>query len=121
MAAKSKGKSVAEPPLRVVSDRTEAPKIEDITGKPGKARRGYATALRWVVPMIVLAAAAYAAWTYLGRSPGYAYTTAPVTRIKLVGGIVVAIGLVLAITGFVTIGLARRRPLPAAIARPPRA
>lgn len=46
-------------------------------------------------------------------------TNVPVTRIKLVGGTVVAIGLTLAIAGFVMIGRARRRPLPAAIARKP--
>jgi hypothetical protein len=44
-------------------------------------------------------------------------TSAPVTRIKVVGGTAVAIGLALTIAGFIMIVRARRRPLPAAIAR----
>jgi HlyD family secretion protein len=80
MAAKSKGKSAPEPQLRVVSDRAEGPKLADLIGKEGSRRRGYARVLRWVLPLIALAAAAYAAWTYLGRDAGYVYTTAAVTR-----------------------------------------
>ena len=61
--------------------------------------------LVWVPAMLWLVV--YANWD----------THAPVTRIKLVGGATIAIGLALTIAGLITIRRARRRPLPAAIAR----
>jgi len=53
-------------------------------------------------------------WTSLADAPPL---VAPVTRIKVFGGIALAIGLELTIAGFIMISRARRRPLPAAIAR----
>ena len=44
-------------------------------------------------------------------------STAPVTRVKVVGGVAIVIGLLLTIAGFITIVRARSRPLPTAIAR----
>ncbi|MBX3576641.1 MAG: efflux RND transporter periplasmic adaptor subunit [Rhizobiaceae bacterium] len=80
MAAKSEGKRAPEPQLRVISDRDGAPTLGDLIGKEASTQGGAIRLLRWILPIAVLAAVAYAAWTYLGGEAGYVYTTAPVTR-----------------------------------------
>lgn len=80
MAASPKTKQPSpEPQLRVVSEGAEQPDLADLLGKEARARRR--TRLwRWVLPVLALAIAGYAAWSYLGRETGYTFTTTPVAR-----------------------------------------
>lgn len=80
MAASPKTRKPSpEPQLRVVSEGAERLDLADLLGKEARTRRR--TRLwRWVLPLLALAIAGYAAWSYLGRETGYTYTTAPVAR-----------------------------------------
>lgn len=80
MVASSKTKKPSpEPQLRVVSEGVQGPKFSDLLGKETQARRR-TLPWRWMLPVLVVAIAGYAAWSYLGRDPGYTYTMAAVAR-----------------------------------------
>lgn len=80
MAATPETKRPPETQLRVVSGRDDGPKLSEVLGKKLPPRRGYGRLLRWSLPLLALAVASYAAWTYFAGEATYVYTTAAVSR-----------------------------------------
>jgi HlyD family secretion protein len=69
--------------LRVVSDRTTPPSLDDILQDDAPRGTRGGRIWRWGLLAAALAAAAYAGWAYLGQGTDYVYTTAAMTRGRL--------------------------------------
>ena len=69
--------------LRVVSDRTTPPSLDDILQDDAPRGTRGGRIWRWGLLVVALAAAAYTGWAYLGQGTDYVYTTAAITRGRL--------------------------------------